>query len=289
MQRRILLHPCRISGLVILWLVLCVGGGVSQISSDGKTSGNDTNSTTTEKESDLHTGGNTSKANLVAERIIVMGDIHGDFNTTIAILVEVGVLDASLSWTQPPNTTFIQLGDIVDRGPDSKKLYEFFINLKKDAESKGGSMVFLFGNHEIMNLAQDERYVHPYEFEEYGGTRARRQAWASTDQEPGRFIRENFDLVAKINDNIFVHAGLLPVWAELGIDAINKMGHKALLDKEYSSEHPILGSDGPCWTRSLSLSPPSKACPLVKKTLKLLRARRMFVGRYATLNVLHHV
>lgn len=69
----------------------------------------------------------------------VIGDVHGYANTLRALLekIELGKEDR-----------LILLGDLVDRGPDSKGVFDTLIDLKK----AGHDVCCLMGNHEQMML-----------------------------------------------------------------------------------------------------------------------------------------
>ncbi|MCL6729471.1 metallophosphoesterase [Sphingomonas hankyongi] len=98
-----------------------------------------------------------------ADRIVAVGDLHGDYDAWIAIARAAGLIDAQNRWTGG-KTTLVQLGDIADRGPDSLKIIHNLQQLQRDAPKKGGRVVVVLGNHEAMNLLGDLRYVTPQEF-----------------------------------------------------------------------------------------------------------------------------
>jgi hypothetical protein len=85
------------------------------------------------------------------EKIIAVGDIHGDYNNFLKILKGVGLIDEDLHWSGG-KTHFVQTGDIMDRGPDARKAFDLLIRLEKDAEKAGGKVHVLLGNHEEMNI-----------------------------------------------------------------------------------------------------------------------------------------
>ncbi len=97
------------------------------------------------------------------ERIVAIGDLHGDFEAWRAIVAAAGVADAKGQWTGG-NATLVQMGDVVDRGPDSLKIIHDLMRLHKEARRQGGRVVALLGNHEAMMMTDDMRYVHPGEF-----------------------------------------------------------------------------------------------------------------------------
>lgn len=98
-----------------------------------------------------------------AERVVAIGDIHGDYDAYVAILTEAGLVDDRLRW-RGGDTVLVQLGDVPDRGPDSRKILDHLMRLEKQAKRRGGRVIALIGNHEAMNVTGDLRYVHPGEY-----------------------------------------------------------------------------------------------------------------------------
>ncbi len=93
-------------------------------------------------------------------RLLAVGDIHGDFDALVAILQESGVIDHQHHWTGG-NATLVQTGDILDRGPKDRQVMDLLMALEKEAPKSGGRVIVLLGNHEMMNLMGDLRYVAP--------------------------------------------------------------------------------------------------------------------------------
>src|SRR4029453_15688696 len=97
------------------------------------------------------------------QRIVAIGDLHGDFEAWRAIAAAPRLMDSKGRWTGG-NATLVQMGDIVDRGPDSLKIIHDLMKLQRDAPKHGGHVVVLLGNHEAMMMTGDMRYVHPGEY-----------------------------------------------------------------------------------------------------------------------------
>jgi hypothetical protein len=57
----------------------------------------------------------------------------------------------------------VQTGDVLDRGPDSRKVLDLLRRLEGEAARAGGRVYALLGNHELMRLIFDWRYVSPEE------------------------------------------------------------------------------------------------------------------------------
>ena len=102
-------------------------------------------------------------AQAAPQRIVAIGDLHGDHDAWRAIARTAGLVDAKGRWAGG-NATLVQMGDVVDRGPDSLKIIRDLQKLQRDAPKRGGKVVALVGNHEAMMMLGDFRYVHPGEF-----------------------------------------------------------------------------------------------------------------------------
>lgn len=101
------------------------------------------------------------------ERIVAVGDLHGDYDNFIKILKEpkIGIIDNNHRWIAG-KTHLVQIGDVMDRGPDAKKIFDLLKKLKTEAEEAGGKVHMLLGNHEEMNISDiafDRRGYVPVE------------------------------------------------------------------------------------------------------------------------------
>jgi len=89
---------------------------------------------------------------------VAIGDVHGDFKDFSAILQHLGLIDDQRHWTGG-KVTLVQLGDLIDRGPNPREVLDLMISLEEQAPKAGGRVVPLLGNHETMNIIGDLRYV----------------------------------------------------------------------------------------------------------------------------------
>jgi hypothetical protein len=113
------------------------------------------------------------------DRVVAIGDIHGDFEQYMKVLRSADLVDKRGRWSGG-KTHMVQTGDIPDRGADTLKIIEHIQALKKQAARKGGHVHTLIGNHEAMNVYGDLRYVHPGEFAAFvnrDSKRLREQQW----------------------------------------------------------------------------------------------------------------
>lgn len=111
------------------------------------------------------------------QRIVAVGDLHGDHDAWIAIARDAGLIDARNRWAGG-RTILVQTGDITDRAPDSLKIIRHLQKLQREAARAGGRVIVMVGNHEAMNVTGDLRYVDPGEFAAFAdrNSEARRAA-----------------------------------------------------------------------------------------------------------------
>lgn len=95
------------------------------------------------------------------ERIVAVGDVHGDVDALVSGLQAVGVIDENRQWRGGP-TTLVQLGDLLDRGLKGREVLDLYMALEQQAPQAGGRVVVLLGNHEVFNIMGDLRYVTNY-------------------------------------------------------------------------------------------------------------------------------
>jgi hypothetical protein len=100
------------------------------------------------------------------ERVVAIGDLHGDYARYIEVMQSAGLIDKSGKWSGA-DTHFVQTGDITDRGADSRKIIDHLVKLAKQAKKKGGYVHMLIGNHETMNVIGDLRYVSDGEYKAF--------------------------------------------------------------------------------------------------------------------------
>lgn len=105
------------------------------------------------------------------ERIVAVGDVHGDYNQFVKVLRSAGVIDENDDWIDG-RTHLVQVGDVPDRGPDTRKILDLLRKLEKQAKKSKGMVHALIGNHEAMNVYGDLRYVTPEEYAAFATRRS---------------------------------------------------------------------------------------------------------------------
>jgi hypothetical protein len=232
-------------------------------------------------------------------RIVVIGDLEGDDAKFEAMLADAALVDGDGDWIGGA-THLVQLGDIPDRGPNSRAIMDHLMQLERQARRAGGRVHALIGNHEAMNVEGDLRYVHPGEYAAFTDRRSgrrREQYYVQTlaylranpppppesppvlddtfraqweTQFPLGYVEHRIawqpggdygdwvaghDTVIRINDTLFLHAGLGPTF--LGVDraTINEAVRDALRGEPDPAYPDILvNEEGPLWYRGLALN-----------------------------------
>lgn len=97
------------------------------------------------------------------ERIVAVGDVHGAYDALVSTLHNASVIDADLAWSGG-KTHLVSTGDLLDRGAESRRVMNLLMRLEREALQAGGRVHLLLGNHEVMNLIGDLRYVAVEEY-----------------------------------------------------------------------------------------------------------------------------
>lgn len=106
-----------------------------------------------------------------SDRIVAVGDVHGAHDRFVAILRAARLVDERERWIGG-RATLVQTGDVLDRGSDSRRTLELLRTLERDAARAGGRVIPLLGNHELMRIVGDWRYVSQAEYEAFRTSRS---------------------------------------------------------------------------------------------------------------------
>ncbi len=136
------------------------------------------------------------------QRIVVIGDIHGEFEGLQEVLFQAGLIDSMSNWAGGGDM-LVQTGDVIDRGKKSSACTEFLRALQIGAEKAGGTVVRLCGNHELL-LMQSEFWFIDIVRDDIKDPLAFRESLIR-DVEEGRLLAAYTD-----GQRFFTHAGLRP-------------------------------------------------------------------------------
>lgn len=205
-------------------------------------------------------------------RLVAVGDLHGDLDNALAVLRLAGVVDEAGAWSAGA-LTVVQTGDTIDRGPDGKTMLELLQRLQREAAAAGGQLVPVVGNHELMNVLGDWRYVVEGDIAGFGGEEARRKAF-EPDGVFGRWILEN-DAVVQLGDLVFAHGGVSARFAPEGANELSRMVKRAAIG---AGPKDVIQDEGPLWYRGYLLAEEPIACAELDTALQAMGATRMIVG-----------
>jgi hypothetical protein len=169
------------------------------------------------------------------QRIVAIGDIHGDLDAFVGILQKARLIDPGRRWSGG-NAVLVQTGDMIDRGPQSRAVMDLMMSLQRDAPRQSGRVIALMGNHEAMNIIGDLRYVTDKDYASFADDRTGQRHKGTYPSQPAGFVErcEAFDAggrygkwlrslpaVARVNDSIFLHGGISPELAGMTVENIN--------------------------------------------------------------------
>lgn len=221
----------------------------------------------------------------MVEKIVVIGDIHADYEMLIAVLKKADIINDKLEWIGG-KTYLVMIGDLVDgkarvdnwTGDSDIKVINFLERLIKQAKRKKGDVIILLGNHEFMNIRGNFTYSGDRGIKEMGGELKRLKFFNSQFREFGR----KCFLAVNIGGWVFCHAGIAPeISKKYSIPKLN-----AMLQKFFSNEmnlhednvffDVISGENGILTTREFGMN--NINCKRLLSTLANLHANFMVVG-----------
>ncbi len=223
---------------------------------------------------------------------MAIGDLHGDLDATRRALRLAGAVDSKDAWVGGA-LVLVQTGDEIDRGDADRNILDLFERLKIDAKKTGGEVIALAGNHELMNVSLDFRYVTPGGFASFADLHLpAAQASEIKMSDPAQWGRAaafipggpyatkiaDRPIFVKVGDAVFVHGGILPKHLKYGLDRMNDETRDWALGKRAECPRIVSSEDGPVWTRMYSAAPGPEECATLDETLQGLDAKRMVVG-----------
>jgi Calcineurin-like phosphoesterase len=224
------------------------------------------------------------------ERVVAIGDVHGDLRALRGALRLAGAIDSDDEWIGK-GLTVVQTGDQLDRGDQDREVLDVLEKLETAAKAKGGALVVLNGNHELMNASFDFRYVTRRSFESFRefSSRARGAAERVPEDERGRAAAfapgapyalklARHLTVALVGDTLFAHGGVLPAHLDYGLARLNADAQSFLAGERPSPPPALAAEDSPVWTRFYGGAMDAAGCEVLGRVLKETGAKRLVVG-----------
>jgi len=254
------------------------------------------------------------------ERVIAIGDLHGNYHGLLDILAYLDVIDAQGHW-RGGSTHLVQLGDVLGRGGEPGKIFALLHRLETEAREQGGDVHVLLGNHEVLTLSGTLVYNTPAEFQDVAD-------WAPVafgalpdrESEIQEVLRISEDPVPRekyhrrlamlgcetfqryldpsgplgmwlieqpsaliLGDSLFVHGGLNRRHGLTDLEELNRSIRKEISAMAKGRQESVhLVKDGPQWNREFTLSRSDFSRPEIQSVLDYHGCRRMVVGHTPT-------
>ncbi|MDR2122952.1 MAG: metallophosphoesterase [Flavobacteriaceae bacterium] len=184
------------------------------------------------------------------EKMVAIGDVHGEYNALLTLLKKHKIISDDLDWNFD-NGHVVFCGDVFDRGDKVTETLLFIYKLEKQAEEAGGRVHFVLGNHELMVLSGNLKYLSKKYKYIQNQTGINYSYLYNNNTLIGKWVRTK-NAIIKINDILFVHGGIHPDLADkpYTIDDINNY-IRGYLNYTDLSQHSIdlIGINGPLWYR----------------------------------------
>ena len=215
-------------------------------------------------------------------KLVAISDIHGQYDLMLRLLKAHGVIDEANAWSFGEGHLVV-VGDIFDRGANVTDILWLIYKLENEAKTAGGKVHYLLGNHEVMNLNNDLRYVNKRYRYTMAMLRTPYPQLFGRNTYLGKWIRTK-PVAISINDMVFVHAGFSATCLDLGLsfEEMNTAFQEQILGQtsEYIETDPALrvlnGEDGPIWYRGYFQETFSRK--QAKALLKRLGKKHIIIG-----------
>lgn len=189
------------------------------------------------------------------ETVIALSDVHGQYDLFRRLLTDQKVIDKNGDWILGQGHLVI-VGDNLDRGDKVIELLWHLFKLEKQAAAAGGALHVLLGNHEVMVLNGDLRYLNKKYFYTSSLLKKKYDQLFSLESVLGNWIASH-NAIVSVNNKIFVHGGISSAVLELNksLEEINQVfknkiirANESLIEGENSSR-TLYNNLGPLWYR----------------------------------------
>jgi hypothetical protein len=216
--------------------------------------------------------------------LIAISDIEGEFAAFRKLLIANKVMSEDYKWVFG-NGHLVLVGDFFDRGLNVTECLWLIYHLEQEAEKAGGKVHFILGNHEIMNMGCDTRYVKNKYTENALRLDAPYDTWFTPNTELGRWLLTK-NVVEKIGSLLFTHGGFSKEFNELSLplDKVNDICRAHYCTRDSLRRHSLTGDEeilfsskhAPFWNRDYVNEDADKE--QIETTLKLYNASAIVVG-----------
>ncbi|HUQ09685.1 MAG TPA: metallophosphoesterase [Steroidobacteraceae bacterium] len=216
--------------------------------------------------------------------VFVVADTHGEYEIFVGMLRDHQIVDARLRW-KFGRGHLVVLGDVFDRGPNHLEILWLLYELEAEAARAGGGVHLVLGNHEVMALSGDLRYLntHYSETAQVLGKASYSELFAR-DSMLGQWLRSKPAMLV-VNDSLCLHAGVSRALLDSGLTIadINATVRSTLNGEpgQGAIGELVMGTNGPLWYRGYFAEQSAfltATAEDVELTLKTFGARRILIG-----------
>ncbi len=213
------------------------------------------------------------------DKMLIVSDIEGNFRGLTMILKGAGIVNDKFEWVFG-NGHLVFAGDLFDRGLNVTECLWLIYKLESEAELQGGKVHLILGNHEMMNLRKDFRYVRNKYPVNADSLNLDYDSWYAADTELGKWLRSK-NSIEKIGDFLIMHAGISRDFPSdsLTLTDINN-NIRSSIDKHFNkgeaSKDIFIGSSGPLWYRGIVNE--SETQNDIENTLSAYNSSKMILG-----------
>lgn len=194
-----------------------------------------------------------STYNSTPSKFLAISDFDGHIEGFTMILKAEGIIDNNFNWIYG-NGHLIISGDLFDRGFHITECMWLLYKLETEAQAQGGKVHLILGNHEIMNMTDDWRYVEVKYFNNAHLMGKRMAELYDSNTELGRWLRSK-NLIEKVGNYAFLHGGISPQVAALNLtyNQMNDYGRMVINGTPCPNNDCVTvnGSDGLYWARGM--------------------------------------
>ncbi len=222
-----------------------------------------------------------SEHNKVNKQFVV-SDIEGNFGAFRKLLQANGVIDENFNWTFGDGH-LVLTGDFVDRGIQQTEVLWLIYSLEEKADAAGGHVHYVLGNHEIMNMNGDLRYLNAKYTEGNSLMNEHHMTLYGDNSEIGRWLRTK-NVVEKVGNILYAHGGISQTVnnLDLGAPRINKMARPYYPDTTYKYDDPktdvLFSDEGPFWYRGYYHGAAKATASQIDSTLSLFKVKHIATG-----------
>ncbi len=216
------------------------------------------------------------------QKMFVISDIEGNFRAFRKLLQSHNIIDSAYQWSFG-NGHLVLTGDFVDRGFQQTEVLWLIYSLEEQAKTAGGHVHYVLGNHEIMNMNGDLRYLNKKYTEAATLLNQGYTSLLGPESEMGRWLRTK-NVVERIGNIIFCHGGISQNLNQMNmpVDSINKQVRPFYGDSTNQYDSPqteTLYSDlGPFWYRGYYFGSERASDAQIDSTLKFYNVKHVATG-----------